>query len=80
MSKYFDDVIYNDNHETFIINSSKYLIIIGIAIDSQYLPPMVMVYSKGTILSISYDFSDWNPDNLGDIITKAIANYENNKL
>ena len=46
LNKYFDDVDddvnYNNNHQTFIVNSEKYLIIIGININSQYLPPMVM--------------------------------------
>jgi len=76
LSSRFDDISYNNNHQTFIINSSKYLIIIGINVNSQYLSPLVMVYSKGTILGISYDFSDWNPDNLGKIIIEAINNYE----
>jgi hypothetical protein len=74
---HFDDINYNENHQTFIINSLKYLIIIGININSQYLSPMVIIYNKGTILSISYDFSNWLPDNLGNIITDAIKNYEN---
>lgn len=77
LRSYFDDISYSENHQTFIINSSKYLIIIGININSQYLSPLVMIYHKGTILSIRYDFSNWNPDNLGKIIIEAIDNYEN---
>lgn len=73
---YFDDISYNENHQTFVINSLKYLIIIGININSQYLSPMVMIYHKGIILGVSYDFSNWNPDNLGKIIMEAIINYE----
>ena len=76
LNLYFDDINYNENHQTFIINSSKYLIIIGINVNSQYLSPMVMIYSKGMILGITYDFSNWLPDNLGKIIVEAIDNYE----
>lgn len=77
LSLYFDHIDYAIHHQTFIINSSKYLIIIGINVNSQYLAPLVMVYSKRTILSVSYDFSNWHPDNLGKIISEAIKNYEN---
>ena len=80
LSKFFDDVQYSEDHQTFIVKSLKYLIIVTINAHSQYLAPIVMVYSKGGILGTSYDFSNWNPDNLGDIITKAINNYENDKL
>ena len=76
LSLHFDDISYHENHQTFIINSLKYLIIIGININSQYLAPMVMIYHKGIILSTSYDFSNWNPDNLGNIIMEAITDYE----
>ncbi len=76
LNKFFDHIDYNEHHQTFLVSSLKYLIIIGINISSQYLAPMVMVYSKGCILSMSYDFSYWDPNILGDIILEAIHNYE----
>lgn len=77
LKQHFDgNINYDEYHQTFIINSPKYLIIVGINVNSQYLSPMTMIYHKGTILGIQYDFSNWNPDNLGKIISNAIHNYE----
>jgi len=78
--KYFDDIAYHDKHQTFIVNTSKYLIIIGVNINAQYLSPMIITYSKGSIIDTSFDVSNWEPDNLGINIINGINNYENSRI
>ena len=68
----FDDVMYSRIHQTFTINSDLGLVIVGINPDISYLPPNIIIFKKGSILSNRFEFDNWGPDsNLGQIILDA---------
>lgn len=69
----FDNVVYSRVQQTFIINSDNIgLIIIGINPDISYLPPNIIIFNKGMIVSNQFDFGNWSPDSdLGQIILDA---------
>jgi hypothetical protein len=68
----FDDVTYSRVHHTFTVNSSLGLIIVGITPDISYLPPNIIIFKKGMIVSNQFELSNWKRDSdLAQIILDA---------
>jgi hypothetical protein len=68
----FDNVIYNNSHRTFIVDSPRGLIIIGIVPFSPYLELVITIYYEGDIVDTHFDLSNWNSDcDLGEIIVNT---------
>lgn len=68
----FEIVSYNSNHQAFTIDSPQGLIIVGIDPKRQYLPPNIIVFRQGQIISNTFKFDNWGFDsNLGEIIITA---------
>ena len=65
----FDNVVYNSRHQTFIIDHTECLIIVGIDPKAQYLTPLITVYRQGSLVQCQFEF---NSDDLGKVIVEAI--------
>lgn len=69
----FDNIIYSSNHQTFTIDCPQGLITIGIDPIRQYIPPRIIVFHQGQIMSKKFDFNNWGSDsNLGEILISSI--------
>ncbi len=64
---YFDCVIYNPYHQTFIINDVQALIMIGISLNL----PVITAYRHGNLVTNHFNLENWK-ENLGKIIYEAI--------
>lgn len=70
LETYFDNVVYNDDHQTFMIQCSQAVIIIGISLRSHILPT-ITTYCQGMIVNKEYHLLNWQND-FGKVIYDGI--------